>query len=140
MSSDLYQRRRPPTEEELASIPWLALLTPSERQQIESELVVSDPQPGDYVCRVGRPATYWFGVVDGLLKMSIDTVKGEVIKQVPVGLMDAIIGALGLAGRAVPIALKRHPTARRLTMRLAPDGSEVRITLPRWAARARCAC
>lgn len=41
---------------------------------------------------------------------------------------------LELAGRAVPISLKRHPTARRLTMRLAPDGSEVRITLPRWAA------
>lgn len=40
---------------------------------------------------------------------------------------------LELAGRAVPIAVKRHPTARRLTMRLAPDGSEVRITLPRWA-------
>jgi predicted metal-dependent hydrolase len=40
---------------------------------------------------------------------------------------------LELAGRMVPIALKRHPTARRLTMRLAPDGSEVRITLPRWA-------
>jgi predicted metal-dependent hydrolase len=41
-----------------------------------------------------------------------------------------------LAGRSVPIALKRHPTARRLTMRLAPDGSEVRITLPRWAQSA----
>jgi len=40
---------------------------------------------------------------------------------------------LELAGRPVPIAVKRHPTARRLTMRLAPDGSEVRITLPRWA-------
>jgi predicted metal-dependent hydrolase len=44
-----------------------------------------------------------------------------------------LIPQLELAGRAVPIALKRHPTARRLTMRLAPDGSEVRITLPRWA-------
>jgi predicted metal-dependent hydrolase len=43
---------------------------------------------------------------------------------------------LELAGRMVPIALKRHPTARRLTMRLAPDGSEVRITLPRWAPAA----
>ncbi len=40
---------------------------------------------------------------------------------------------LDLDGRSVPIALRRHPTARRLTMRLAPDGSEVRITLPRWA-------
>jgi predicted metal-dependent hydrolase len=40
---------------------------------------------------------------------------------------------LDLDGRVVPITLRRHPTARRLTMRLAPDGSEVRITLPRWA-------
>lgn len=40
---------------------------------------------------------------------------------------------LDLEGRSLPIALRRHPTARRLTMRLAPDGSEVRITLPRWA-------
>lgn len=38
-----------------------------------------------------------------------------------------------LGERLVPIALRRHPTAKRLTLRLAPDGSEVRITLPRWA-------
>ncbi len=38
-----------------------------------------------------------------------------------------------LGGQSVPIILRRHPTARRLTLRLAPDGSEVRITLPRWA-------
>lgn len=37
-----------------------------------------------------------------------------------------------LAGRAVPIELVRHARARRLTLRLAPDGSAVRITLPRW--------
>ena len=37
-----------------------------------------------------------------------------------------------LAGRRVPIALRRHATAQRMTMRVAPDGSEVRITLPRW--------
>jgi len=41
-----------------------------------------------------------------------------------------------LAGQAVPIVLRRHPTARRMTMRLAPDGSEVRITLPRWGRTA----
>jgi predicted metal-dependent hydrolase len=32
----------------------------------------------------------------------------------------------------VPLAIRRHARARRLTMRLAPDGSEVRITLPTW--------
>ncbi|MEM1053306.1 MAG: SprT family zinc-dependent metalloprotease [Pseudomonadota bacterium] len=40
---------------------------------------------------------------------------------------------LALNGVVVPIVLKRHRTAKRLTMRLAPDGSEVRITLPQWA-------
>ena len=44
--------------------------------------------------------------------------------------------AIELGGVALPIALKRHPTARRLTLRLAPDGSEVRITLPQWARAA----
>ena len=39
-----------------------------------------------------------------------------------------------LAGRRIPIALRRMARAKRLTMRLAPDGSEVRITLPRWCA------
>lgn len=38
-----------------------------------------------------------------------------------------------LAGRTVPIVLRRMRHARRLTLRLAPDGSEVRITLPAWA-------
>lgn len=40
---------------------------------------------------------------------------------------------IALNGRVVPIVLRRHRTARRLTLRLAPDGSEVRITLPQWA-------
>ena len=37
-----------------------------------------------------------------------------------------------VAGRALPIAVRRNGRARRLTMRLAPDGSEVRITVPQW--------
>jgi CRP/FNR family cyclic AMP-dependent transcriptional regulator len=73
----VYQRRRPPTENELDQIPWLALLQPDERAQIVPQLVVSDPQAGDYVCRVGRPVTYWFGVISGLLKMSSDNEQGH---------------------------------------------------------------
>ena len=75
----VYQRRRNATPAELAAIPWLALLTPSERKRIESQVVVSDPMPGDYVCRMGRQATYWFGVVEGLLKMSTDSASGRTI-------------------------------------------------------------
>lgn len=36
----------------------------------------------------------------------------------------------------LPLAIRRHPRATRLTMRLAPDGSEVRITMPRWGRTA----
>lgn len=46
---------------------------------------------------------------------------------------DMLSPELELGGQTVPIVLRRHPRARRLTLRLAPDGSEVRITLPRWA-------
>ncbi|WAT17587.1 DUF45 domain-containing protein [Aurantiacibacter sp. MUD11] len=40
--------------------------------------------------------------------------------------------AIEIDGRTLPIAIRRHARAKRLTMRLAPDGSEVRITLPTW--------
>jgi predicted metal-dependent hydrolase len=39
-------------------------------------------------------------------------------------------------GRELPVALRRNARARRLTLRLAPDGSEVRLTLPRWCPEA----
>ncbi len=79
MSEDLslYQRRRPATPAELAGIPWLTLLLPPERERAVAELRVGDAGPGDYVCRVGRPVTYWFGVVEGLLKMSSDNAQGQ---------------------------------------------------------------
>lgn len=41
-----------------------------------------------------------------------------------------------LSGRAVPIEIVRHRTARRLVLRLAPDGASVRITLPQWCRSA----
>ena len=73
----LHQRRRAPTPAELHEVPWLSLLTPEERLKIVPQLVVSDPQTGDLVCRVGKPVTYWFGVISGLLKMSSDNESGQ---------------------------------------------------------------
>lgn len=40
---------------------------------------------------------------------------------------------LELGGRPVPIEVRRLAHARRLTLRLAPDGSAVRVTIPQWA-------
>ncbi|MDZ4306684.1 SprT family zinc-dependent metalloprotease [Allopontixanthobacter sp.] len=39
-------------------------------------------------------------------------------------------------GVALPIAIRRHPTAKRVVLRIAPDGSEARVTLPRWGRTA----
>lgn len=72
----LHQRRRAPRPEELEGIPWLAVLQPAERERAQKALVVGEAQPGDYVCRTGRAPTYWFGVVEGLLKMNTDGADG----------------------------------------------------------------
>ena len=69
-------RRRMASQAELANIPWLALLLPDELERALAELRVGDAQAGDYVCRIGKPVTYWFGVVSGLLKMSSDNAQG----------------------------------------------------------------
>lgn len=44
--------------------------------------------------------------------------------------------SIDLGTHSLPLAIRRHARARRLTMRLAPDGSEVRITLPQWCGTA----
>ena len=73
----LYQRRRPLTPMELSAIPWVRLLSADELDRAVADLKVADASPGDMVCRTGRPATYWFGVIDGLLKMSTDNAQGQ---------------------------------------------------------------
>ena len=72
----LHQRRRPPTPAELAGIPWLAAMTEAEQALAIPRIVVGDAEPGDLVCRFGKAPTYWFGVVEGLLKMSTDNEQG----------------------------------------------------------------
>ncbi|MGB3795195.1 MAG: SprT family zinc-dependent metalloprotease [Alteraurantiacibacter sp.] len=44
--------------------------------------------------------------------------------------------AITIGETSLPIAIRRHARAKRLTMRLAPDGSEVRVTLPTWGRTA----
>ena len=68
--ASLSQRARAPSAAELANIPWLAVLSDEDRREAAAALVVVSAQTGDRVCRTGAPSTYWFGVIDGLLKMS----------------------------------------------------------------------
>ena len=75
----LRQSARAPTPDEIAGIPWMLALAPAERERALESLVVTQAAAGDYICRIGRPVTYWFGLVDGLLKMSNDDSLGPII-------------------------------------------------------------
>ena len=69
----LLARARTPEANELADIAWLQGLLPNERERALADLKVVKVDVGELLCRVGRPVTYWFGVIDGLLKTSNDT-------------------------------------------------------------------
>lgn len=70
----LRSRARAATRDELATIRWLAALDDAaDRARAEADIRVVEVAAGELLCRIGRPATFWFGVVDGLLKMSSDT-------------------------------------------------------------------
>jgi len=75
-ATPLRLRARAASREELDAIPWLALLAPAQRAAAVAQLQVAEAEVGERVCRFGRPANYWFGVVDGLLKMSNDDSTG----------------------------------------------------------------
>jgi CRP/FNR family transcriptional regulator, cyclic AMP receptor protein len=72
----LLSRARALSRQELASIPWLNELQAEERRLAVADLKAVQVSAGELLCRVGRPATFWFGVIDGLLKMSNDTAMG----------------------------------------------------------------
>lgn len=46
------------------------MLDEADRREAVQAIQVGNAEPGDRVCRIGAASNYWFGVVDGLLKMS----------------------------------------------------------------------
>jgi CRP-like cAMP-binding protein len=69
-------RSRAAQPDDLRHIPWLERLGDEERERVLADLRVVQVEPGELVCRVGRPVNWWFGVIDGLLKMSNDSAVG----------------------------------------------------------------
>lgn len=57
-------------------MPWMRTLKPEEALIAAADFRVLQAEAGEFVCRVGRPVTFWFGLIDGLLKMSNDTELG----------------------------------------------------------------
>ena len=62
--------------DELDAIPWWRWLDAHERAHLAEQVQVATADVGERVCRYGRPAALWFGVLDGLLKMSNDRATG----------------------------------------------------------------
>jgi CRP-like cAMP-binding protein len=79
INRSVLERARPATRAELEGIPWLRVLEGADLQRAQTALRIAPAQTGDRICRFGRPPTFWFGVVDGLLKMSNDTPSGGTI-------------------------------------------------------------
>ena len=76
-NAPLLTRARRPSADELAGIPWLGSLDAEEHEAAVDDLKVVQVDTGELLCRVGRPVTYWFGVIDGFLKMSNDSSTGR---------------------------------------------------------------
>jgi len=77
MKSTFLQQQRVATADEFASIPWLAILPDEWRERAQASIRVTRAMPGDYICRVGKPVSHWFGVIEGLIKMSSDSADGK---------------------------------------------------------------
>ncbi len=75
-ATPLVARARQASQAELADIPWLKALQADELARAIADIKVVNVATGELLCRVGRPATFWFGVIDGLLKMSNDSSRG----------------------------------------------------------------
>ena len=77
LDNTLLLRKRQLTPAELQNIPWFGQLTPQHQAVAAADLKVAEANAGEVVCRTGRPVTFWFGVLDGLLKMSADNAEGQ---------------------------------------------------------------
>jgi CRP/FNR family cyclic AMP-dependent transcriptional regulator len=75
-AASLRHRARAATAAELERVPWWLQLDGPERERVVADMRVADAEPGEHLCRIGRPARLWLGVVDGLLKMSNDSAMG----------------------------------------------------------------
>lgn len=62
---------------QLATSAWVRDLTPAQVERVAQEVVHRDVPAGGFVCRTGDPVAHWFGVMNGLVKVSIASESGR---------------------------------------------------------------
>lgn len=84
INSFIRQRKAAIQAHELDAIAWLQVLSQSEWERALNDLNIVDVPSGSTFCSIGRPVTHWFGVVEGLLKVSSDSSEGQTMTFVGV--------------------------------------------------------
>lgn len=64
-------------EDLLAHSGWTDTLTESQRRRVRSAIRVRRFQTGECICRRGEPTETWTGVIDGLVRLSIQSRSGK---------------------------------------------------------------
>ncbi len=73
-----YLEKNPTTlAEMLRASRWASDLTEAEFARVETGVFERQITAGQFVCHKGDPCDHWFGVIDGLLKLSSDMVSGK---------------------------------------------------------------
>lgn len=68
----------PPTlEAALRACRWACDLAPDEFARVQAGVVERRIAAGGFVCRKGEPVEHWFGVIEGLLKLTSDLESGK---------------------------------------------------------------
>jgi len=68
-SATFAESTRTSVAEFLSTMPWFATLDSLERRRLVSETVLKTVPAGGCLARQGDPPTFWYGVIDGLLKL-----------------------------------------------------------------------
>jgi CRP-like cAMP-binding protein len=61
--------RAPSVREFLSTVPWFAALDDVERRRVISETLLKTVPAGAWLAREGDPPDFWYGVIEGLLKL-----------------------------------------------------------------------
>jgi CRP-like cAMP-binding protein len=75
--ADNSQKISPPLAEALRQSRWACDLTEDEFAHVEAGVIERRVLAGAFVCRKGEPVEFWYGVVDGLLKLTSDLENGK---------------------------------------------------------------
>jgi CRP-like cAMP-binding protein len=75
--ADNFKNKSFSLDDMLRSSRWTASMTPEQFARVREGIFEKHVAAGDCICRKGEPVDYWYGVIEGLIKLSSDWVTGK---------------------------------------------------------------